>query len=123
MADEAIRVEGDTRLAATLRIAASRIRDMSDPGDRTARFIAGRGRADAPVRTGRLASSIRSAATTDEAEATSGLAYANRTHWGFRRYHQRAQPFLADAVWNNGALILSNYTERAVVVLRGVKGA
>lgn len=120
---ETIRVEGETRLAATLHVAAGRVRDMSDPGDATARFIAGRGRSDAPVRTGRLSSSIRTSANATDAEATSALPYANRTHWGYARYHQRAQPFLASAVWDNGRLILSNYERRVELVLHGVKGA
>jgi hypothetical protein len=120
---DALRVEGDTRLAATLHVAAGRVRDMSDPGDATARFVAGRGRSDAPVRTGRLSSSIRSSASATDAEATSSLAYANRTHWGYARYHQRSQPFLASVVWDNGRLILSNYEKRVDVVLAGVKGA
>lgn len=120
---ERIKVEGDTRLRATLKIAANRLRDMTDPGQETARFVEGRGRSDAPVRTGRLASSVRSSANATEAEISSGLPYANRVHWGYRRVHQPAQPFIASAVWNNQRLILDNYRDRAEVVLHGVKGA
>ena len=120
---EAVRVEGEARLAATLHVAATRLRDMSDPGEATARFVAGRGRSDAPVRTGRLASSLRGSADSTEAEISSGLPYANRTHWGYRRFHQPAQPFLASVVWNNQRLILDTYRDRADLVLHGVKGA
>jgi hypothetical protein len=119
---ETIRVEGEARLAATLKVAAGRLRDMSDPGEATARFVAGRGRSDAPVLTGRLASSLRSSANATEAEVVSALPYANRTHWGYRRYHQRAQPFLASVVWNNQTPILANYRDRADLVLHGVRG-
>jgi len=123
MSSDAVRVVGDERLAATLHIAADRVRDMRDPGDATARFVAGRGRSDAPVRTGRLSSSVRTAVNATDAEVSSALPYANRVHWGYRRYHQAAQPFLASAVWDNGRLIVDNYTKRVDVVLHGVKGA
>jgi hypothetical protein len=120
---EAFTVEGGTRLRATLAVAASRIEDMTAPGSETARFVEGRGRSDAPVLTGRLAASVRSSANATDAEIVSGLPYANRTHWGYRRVHQPAQPFLASVVWNNQRLILDNYRDRAEVVLHGVKGA
>lgn len=120
---ETLKVEGETRLAATLKIAGNRLRDWSDPGRETASFVAGRGRSDAPHRTGRLASSIRSSVDAENAEVVSGLPYANRTHWGYRRYSQPAQPFLADAVWDNGRLIVDKYRDRADLVLHGVKGA
>lgn len=119
---ETIKVEGDTRLTATLRIAARRVLDMSGPGDTTARFVAGRGRSGAPVRTGRLASSVRSSANATDAEIVAATAYANRTHWGYRRYRQAAQPFLASVVWDNQGPILNNYRDRAEDVLQGVKG-
>jgi hypothetical protein len=122
MPAETVKVEGEARLRATLAIASSRIDDMTDPGKETARFVEGRGRSDAPVLTGRLAGSLRSSASSTDAEVVSGLPYANRTHWGYRRYHQAAQPFLASVVWNNQDLILRNYRDRAEVVLHGVKG-
>ena len=116
-------VEGDTRLQATLTIAADRVQDMSDPGKATAAFVAGRGRADAPVLTGRLANSLSTSVDETDAQVGSGLPYANRVHWGYRRYAQRAQPFLASAVWNNQTLITQNYARRIDYVLAGVKGA
>jgi len=115
-------VEGDRTLAVTLHVAGRRLQDASAPSRAVGAFIGTRGRSSAPVRTGRLAGSIRYAGADDGAEATSGLAYANRTHWGYRRYRQAAQPFLARAVWDNTTRIVNEYADWADDVLAGVKG-
>lgn len=120
---EKVEVVGATRLAATLRLAADRIRSMRGAGDKVARFVEGRGRTDAPRRSGALSASVRSSNPDDGPEISSGLAYANRVHWGYRRYRQKAQPFLASAVWNNEAVIVDDYADEANVVLWSVKGA
>lgn len=120
---DTIRVEGDTRLAMTLAIASNRVEQMRGAGEKTAKFVEGRGRSDAPRRTGRLSASVRSTTPDDGPEITSGLPYANRTHWGYRRVGQRAQPFLASQVWNNEPLIVGNYAADVNTILRAVKGA
>jgi hypothetical protein len=119
---EVVKVEGAETLRVTTKIAAHRIQDMSDPGERMIRVVAARGRSDAPVLTGRLANSIRSSASSSEAEATSALVYANRTHWGYRRYRQAAQPFLARQIWGHEPIIVQTYETRANQVLAAVRG-
>jgi hypothetical protein len=120
---DTIKVEGAVRLATTLRVASNRVEDMRGPGSEAGRYVAARGRSDAPHRTGRLAASIRSSATRSEAEISSGLPYANRTHWGYRRYGQAAQPFLARNVENNERQIVDMYADRVDLILHTVKGA
>ena len=122
MTGDRVEVEGAATLAATLRAASVRMGRMTRPNADTAAFLATRGRSDAPVRTGRLAASVRPAYDDEGAEATSALAYANRTHWGYRRYHQPAQPFLARQVWNNQGHIVDNYLDYTETVLDGVRG-
>jgi len=106
---EIVRVEGAATLAATLHLAGRRLQDATAPSRDVAAFVGTRGRSSAPVRSGRLAASVRYAGAEDGAEVTSGLAYANRTHWGYARYRQRAQPFLAEQVWNNEPRIVNTY--------------
>jgi len=118
----AVRVEGAATLAATLHIAGERLQDASTPSRDVAAFLGTRGRSSAPVRTGRLAASVRYAGADDGAEVTSGLAYANRTHWGYARYRQAAQPFLAEQVWNNTPRIVDTYAGWVDGLLHGVKG-
>jgi len=117
-----VRVEGAATLTATLHIAAKRLEDASAPSRTVAAYVGTRGRSSAPVRTGRLAASVRYAGVADGAEVTSGLAYANRTHWGYARYRQRPQPFLAEQVWNNEPRIVGEYADWADDVLGVVKG-
>lgn len=119
---DGVRVEGAATLAATLHVAATRLKDASTPSRDVAAFIGTRGRSSAPVRSGRLAASVRYAGADDGAEITSGLAYANRTHWGYARYRQAAQPFLAEQVWNNEPRIVDTYAGWADDVLGAVKG-
>lgn len=117
-----VTVEGAATLTATLHVAGRRLQDASTPSRDVAAFVGTRGRSSAPVRTGRLAASVRYAGAADGAEITSGLVYANRTHWGYARYRQAAQPFLAEQVWNNTGRIVDTYEGWADDVLAGVKG-
>lgn len=121
MTDRVI-VEGAGTLSATLHVAAGRLQDASAPSRDVAAFLGTRGRSSAPVRTGRLAASVRYAGADDGAEVTSGLPYANRTHWGYARYRQAPQPFIAEAVWDNTNRIVGEYADWADDVLAGVKG-
>lgn len=122
MADRII-VEGDTRLTVTLRAAAARIRALRAGTADTAQWVEGRGRADAPRASGRLAASVRSTTPDDGPEIGSGLPYANRVHWGYRRYNEPARPFIASAVWDGEAQISDFYMSDIETTLNAVKGA
>lgn len=119
---DAVEVEGLTTFRATLKVAARRIEDMSDPSKRTAAFLGARGRADAPRRTGRLAASVRGSGDRNEAVVESGLAYANRTHWGYARYHQRPQPWLVEGRDDTETTWVKHYEDRVETVIGGVRG-
>ena len=122
MTDE-IKVDGADTLARTARAANAELRDMSAPGNRTANLIAGRGRVSAPRLTGALASSIRPNADDNTAEIVSALPYANRTHWGYRRYGQAAQPFLWEPAQNLEGQWMGYYEDEAEKILSHVRGA
>ncbi len=115
-------VEGDERLRATLAVASARILDMSEPMRATGTLVSARSRAAAPVLTGRLAGSVRASTDHESAAIGSGLEYANRTHWGYARYGQAAQPFIYDAVRGNEATIVGLHAKRVDDVVGGVKG-
>lgn len=123
MSQTRISVEGADTLGRTLDHAASEIEDMSAPGQETATQLANRGRAEAPRRTGRLGSSVRGEAVgKDTAEVTSGLPYANRTHWGYARVGQRAQPWLWEGAEASIDTWSNNYMDRVDSVLGQVRG-
>jgi hypothetical protein len=120
---EVVKVEGLKTLQTTLGIAAHRITDFSEPARKTSTMLGARGRANAPRRTGRLSASVRGRADGSDAVTESALVYANRTHWGYARYHQRAQPWLVEGRDDTEATWMRNYEERVEVVLDDVRGA
>jgi hypothetical protein len=118
-----VEVQGLTTLRATLKIAARRIDDMSSPAGETAAFLGSRGRVDAPRRTGRLSASVRGANEGGDAVVSSALPYANRTHWGYARYRQAAQPWLVEGRDNTEGTWLRNYedhVDKSLDMVRGV---
>jgi hypothetical protein len=117
-------VIGADRLAATLHNAADEIGDgLPRAGERAGTLIANRGRVEAPRRTGRLASSVRTTTDRNETAVTSGLPYANRTHWGYARYRQRAQPFLLDPATTLQNTWAGYFHDEADRILHTVRGA
>ena len=116
-------VVGAARLAATLHSAAGDVGDMTRAGEKAGRLVANRGRIGAPRLTGRLAGSVTSRTKANTAEITSGLPYANRTHWGYARYGQAAQPFILDPAKQLEPVWLHFYRDEADRILHTVKGA
>lgn len=114
---------GGTRLASSLHSAADDVGDMSRAGSRTGTLIANRGRVEAPRKTGRLAASVGTRTKANATEITSGLPYANRTHWGYARYGQRAQPFILHPAEQLSDVWAGFYTDEADRILHTVRGA
>ena len=123
MTTDGVTVVGDEELAATMRRAADDLRDMERAGDRAATLIGNRGRTEAPRLTGALASSITPHVDGNVASVESALPYAARTHWGYARYGQRAQPFLADPLVSLEGTYMAYYADEADRVLHTVRGA
>lgn len=123
MSETRVEVVGLSTLRATLKVAAHRIEDLNEPSRRTATFLAARGRADAPRRTGRLAASVRGVTEGNTAQTESALVYAGRTHNGWAAVHQQAQPWLAEGRDKTQNVWLDNYEARIDTVLAGVRGA
>lgn len=117
------RVIGAPELASSLHRAADDIGDMSRAGEQTGRLIANRGRVVVPRLSGALAASIGSRTDHNNAEVFSALPYAARTHYGYARYRQRAQPFLMDPATQLVPVWSGYYTAEADRILHTVKGA
>ena len=118
-----VTVQGADTLNRTLRAASDDLADMERPAGTTARLIANRGRVGAPRLTGALAASVRPGTDHGTAEVTSGLVYANRTHWGYAAVGQRAQPFLTDARAQTESQWMGAYEDEAERILHTVRGA
>lgn len=118
-----VTVEGADTLARTAKAAGRELQDMSGAGEKTGTLISNRSRVEAPRLTGALAASVSTRTKDNETEIFSGLAYANRTHWGFARYHQAAQPFIWDPAQQLEGTWERFYADEADKILDGVKGA
>lgn len=123
MTGDAVKVEGGEELARTLAHAADEFGDMGDAGDRAANVVANAGRQGAPRLTGALASSVHPEREKNVAAVVSALPYANRTHYGYARYGQKAQPFLTDPLARLEGTITGYYADEADRILHTVKGA
>lgn len=120
---DGITVEGGQELARTLHNAADDFGDMEKAGERAANLVANSGRAEAPRLTGALAASITPDVDNNTAAVMSALPYAARTHWGYARYGQKAQPFLTDPLARQESTILGYFEDEADRILHTVRGA
>lgn len=91
MGFSAIRIEGGRDLRRALRTAVGDLDDLKDAHAKVARVVAEAAQAAAPVRTGKLAGSIRPNAGQRYARVSvgnnrttaSGIRYAGPIHWGW----------------------------------------
>lgn len=120
MADQ-VKVEGLARFQATLAAAKRRIAQPEEALREAGRLVEQRGRGRAPVRSGRLAMSIRS--VTEKAAVTVGssLDYAAVTEYGGGN-NIPAQPFLRPALAQSEPLIMQAFVNDAQKALDGVHG-
>jgi hypothetical protein len=122
---EHVTVRGADRVAAGLRGLADDLRDMSGPGLDGARRIAQAAQGFAPHRTGRLAGSIRPAATAAVATviAGAGIAYAGVIEGGWPRHNIAPARYLARATDANTEAVFDLYeraVERSTAQIKGV---
>jgi hypothetical protein len=121
--DGGVQIVGGDELAASLHRASDQLDDMARAGEQSGNLILNRARVAAPRLTGALASSLTLTTERLETAVTSGLPYAARTHYGYPRYDQRAQPFLTDARDQTQNVWIEYYADEAERVLHTVKGA
>ena len=118
---ERVEVEGLTRFRATLAGAIRRLETPTDALEASGRLLEQRGRSGAPVRSGRLAGSLRAAVSGPTVEVTSALPYAAVTEYGGGN-NIPAQPFLRPALANSEPLIMRAFTDMANEALSTVEG-
>jgi HK97 gp10 family phage protein len=117
-----VEVEGDERLASTLRDAADELADPATALDKSGRLVEQRARAGAPVDTGALANSIR--ATREGVEVLVGPnvgVYAAVQEYGSA--HTPAHPYLRPALDYSDTVVTGYFKTDADKALSKVKGA
>ena len=100
MGGPVVRVDGARELRRTLKAAGDDLSDLTKVNATVARYVAMRGAAMAPHKSGRLAGSIRGNNAKASAIVRGGGArvpYAGVIHWGWPAHHITGRPFLVDA--------------------------
>lgn len=93
-----VQVHGLAALEQALAAAGGSLRDLSDLHADVSRVVTTKAGTLAPRRTGRLAASLRGVGAADAAVMGSTVPYAAVVHWGSKRRHITARPFLLQAV-------------------------
>lgn len=92
-----VRVDGLRDLKRDLKRLVGDLGDVKAASAAAGALVARAAAPRAPRRTGRLASSVRPAATVGGVAVRSALPYAGPLHWGWAARRITANPFIADA--------------------------
>lgn len=117
-----VEVIGADRLARTLRAAADDLSHLERAGESAGRLVQTRARGTAPVRTGRLANSLRVEVAGAEARVRSDVVYAGVIHYGWAARGIRAHPFLVPVAADSTPVWRTYYVAEVRDVLGHVKG-
>lgn len=120
-----VEVLGARRLAATLRKAGADMSRLRDVNKATADVVAGAARVTVPVRSGRLAASIRTSGTQRQGVVRAGrklVPYAGPIHWGWRARNIRPTYFLTGPAKATEPEWVQLYLDRMNELLDSVEG-
>jgi nicotinamide mononucleotide (NMN) deamidase PncC len=119
-----VKVEGASRLAATLAQAGRELGHLDAANARVGADVATAARGRAPRSTGRLARSVTGrAGPGNSVEIVGTVVYAGVIHNGWPRHGIRANPFIADVVNSRTDQIVNQYRTETDKILSHVKGA
>ncbi|MGY4645887.1 hypothetical protein [Cellulomonas sp. URHB0016] len=119
-------VHGGRELRRTFKEAGQDLSDLKAVNKRVGDVIADAARSRAPIRTGRLAASLRPAAAAAKVTVRAGgssLRYAGPIHWGWPAHHIAANPFISEAATSTEPTWLELYFRELQDIVDGVKGA
>jgi len=123
VAKAVVQVEGRKQLAASMKAAGLKLNDLSAANRAAAQVAAPAAAAAAPVRTGRLAASVRGSGTRAAARIVSRLPYAAPIHFGWPARDIAPQPFAFDAAqqtepqWHE---VYQHHIDQILARIRGV---
>lgn len=120
-----VRVEGARELEASAHRAADNLGDLSGAHGQAGDYVAQLARGMAPVRSGRLAGSIRADSAATAATVTAGgpgVPYAGPIHWGWPARNIRAQPFLVDALSAAETSVVNIYGDAVQTTVSTIHG-
>lgn len=120
----ALQVEGARQLRKSLAAAGIQLQDLKDAHRQLAEYVVGVQRP--PVRTGRLATTVRAGATKNSAIVRAGgtrIPYAAVIHWGWENRHIVANKWLTRAVDERQEIIEEKYLRVLEAIIDTIEGA
>lgn len=124
MASPTVRVVGARELRRSLKRAGLDVTDLKDANYAVGELVARAAAPRAPVRTGRLAGSLRSSRAAGRARVLAGGAavpYAGPIHWGWEARNIAPHPFIRDAAQSTEAVWLPVYEAALAEIIRKVE--
>lgn len=120
-----VRVEGLSRLNATLKRFAGDVEGMKTANIRVSQLVIGFARPRTPRRTGALAASMRPSQTKGRATVYAGgrgLRYAGVIHYGWPKRNIQANPWLLDTIHDTEPTWIRFYETEIQTALARVRG-
>lgn len=125
-----VQIEGMRTLRSTLRKSGDDLTELKGVNAAAAGIAAGRAKSWAPVRSGALASSVRSSGTKtagivrtgNNRKSASGVPYAGPIHWGWPSRNIKANPFLSYSAQSTEPTWIKLYTDYLDKTIGKIKG-
>ena len=123
-----VKLSGARRLRSTLRDAGVDMAEMRATHMAVAGIVVTAARVRVPVRSGRLAATMRAGATRAAAVARAGdnrhlgVPYANPVHWGWHRRHVKPNPFMSLAAQDSERAWFGVYADRIEQIIASIEG-
>jgi len=121
-----IEVKGSAQLARTLRKAGADAKDLREVNKKAAQLVVPAAQGQAPVKSGRLSSSIRAGATQKAGVIRAGkksVPYAGVIHWGWPGHHIKPHHYLTDAAKQTEPAWVELYDQEIKKIIEQVQGA
>lgn len=121
----AVEIDGARRLRTTLKKAGYDIADFKKVNRAAATTVASFSKSTAPVRSGKLKSTIRAAGTARAGIVRAGfkrVPYAGPIHWGWPARNIKAQPWLADTAKVTEPVWVPQYEIHMRLAVANIKG-
>jgi hypothetical protein len=122
----AVEVQGLRTLRKNLKAAGVSLQDLKDAHAAVARVVVAAAAPRVPVRTGRLAGTLRGAGQQGAAVVSAGRAavpYAGPIHWGWPARGIKAQPFIQDAAVASREQWTGTYLSALEKIIDSIEGA
>lgn len=127
MSSPVYRVQGAKTLRRTLKRAGVDVQDLKDAHKAAAEIVRVAAAPHTPRRTGRLAGTLKASGAQSIAKVTAGtprtVPYAGVIHWGWKRRHITAQPWITDAAQSTEPRWQNTYLDAIEAVIQKVEGA